>query len=437
MVNLSPKIKKKPGLIARWIAVELLNSVTRDKKPISGQLEAHDLFKGLEASERARSQRLAIETLRYLERIDSVLIRYLDRLPPINPLNVLRLAVFEICAEKIPPHAVVDSAVSLMKGSGGLSQFAGLANAILRKVSKNEIETWHLGEITKLPKWLRRRLIHAYDEAIINNIELSHMNGARVDITLKPGLNITNWAEKLDAVILPTGSLRLKTTQQISNLPGYKEGMWWVQDAAAAIPVKVIETLKGKYVLDACAAPGGKTLQLASLGAEVVAIDRSSSRVETLQKNLYRTKFPADVIQADFLKWKVKETFDVILLDAPCTATGTIRRHPDLPIVKNKEDLTSVFTLQADMIDKAVTLLKPSGKLIFSTCSLLPDEGENQIKMAKKRHNLRAVKISVESLGLNPKWYNTDLDCIRLRPDYWPELGGIDGFFICVLENGK
>ena len=258
---------KKPGLLARWAAVELINQVIIGKNPISNQLEALDLFKNLKASERARSQRLALETLRYLERIDTILTKYLERVPPAHPLNVLRLAVFEICSEQTSPHAVVDSAVSLMKGSKNLIQFAGLANAILRKVSKNEVDNWNLGQVTKLPKWLRKRLIHVYDSSIVEAIESSHMNGARTDITLKPGLDFKTWADKLDAVILPTGSLRLKTSQQISNLTGYKEGLWWVQDTAATIPVKVIGTLKGKSVLDACAAPGGKTLQLASLGA--------------------------------------------------------------------------------------------------------------------------------------------------------------------------
>jgi len=427
---------KKPGLLARWAAVELINQVIIGKNPISNQLEALDLFKNLKASERARSQRLALETLRYLERIDTILTKYLERVPPAHPLNVLRLAVFEICSEQTSPHAVVDSAVSLMKGSKNLIQFAGLANAILRKVSKNEVDNWNLGQVTKLPKWLRKRLIHVYDSSIVEAIESSHMNGARTDITLKPGLDFKTWADKLDAVILPTGSLRLKTSQQISNLTGYKEGLWWVQDTAATIPVKVIGTLKGKSVLDACAAPGGKTLQLASLGAKVVAIDKSNSRLETLRKNLYRTNLSAKIIHTDFLKWNTKKTFDFILLDAPCTATGTIRRHPDLPILRTKEDLASAVTLQADMIDKALNLLKPAGQLIFSTCSLLPDEGENQVKAAKERHNLRAVNVSSESLGLNSEWYNTDLDFIRLRPDYWSELGGIDGFFISVLEKG-
>ena len=255
---------KKPGLLARGAAVELINQVIIDKKPISNQVEVIDLFKKLKASERARSQRLAIETLRYLRRIDIILTKYLERIPPIHSLNVLRLAVFEICSERTSPHAVVDSAVSLMKRSKNLSQFAGLANAILRKVSKNEVDGWKIGPVTKLPKWLRKRLIHVYDQSIVEAIEVAHMNGARTDITLKPDLDFKTWADKLDAVILPTGSLRLKTSQQISNLTGYKEGLWWVQDAAATIPVKVIRTLKGKSVLDACAAPGGKATAMAS-----------------------------------------------------------------------------------------------------------------------------------------------------------------------------
>ena len=428
---------KKPGLLSRWAAVELINQVLEDKKSISNQLQDSDLFKYLTASDRARSQRLALQTLRYLRRIDDILHIYLSKTPPNKAMNILRLAVLEICSEKISPHAVVDGAVSLMKASRKLVQFSGLSNAILRKISNNDVDSWNLGEVTELPKWLRKRLVHVYDEAIVKDIELAHLNGAKTDITLKPGLDLIKWAEELNANILPTGSLRLQASSQLSKLSGFDEGMWWVQDVAATIPVKSIGSLKGKSVLDTCAAPGGKTLQLASLGAEVVALDKSSSRLKILRENLDRTNMLAEIIQADFLNWNTDQTFDYILLDAPCTATGTIRRHPDLPLLRTKEDLTSLIQLQSDMIDKSIDMLKPSGKLIFTTCSLLPEEGEIQVKAAMKRHNLRAVKLSIEALGLNPNWYNNDLDHLRLRPDYWTDRGGMDGFFIGVLENRK
>ena len=379
---------KKPGLLSRWAAVELINQVLEDKKSISNQLQDSDLFKCLTASDRARSQRLALQTLRYLRRIDDILHIYLSKTPPNKAMNILRLAVLEISSEKISPHAVVDGAVSLMNASRKLVQFSGLSNAILRKISNNAVDSWNLGEVTELPKWLRKRLVHVYDEAIVKDIELAHLNGAKTDITLKPGLDLIKWAEELNANILPTGSLRLQASSQLSKLSGFDEGMWWVQDVAATIPVKSIGSLKGKSVLDTCAAPGGKTLQLASLGAEVVALDKSSSRLKILRENLDRTNMLAEIIQSD-------------------------------------------------MIDKSIDMLKPSGKLIFTTCSLLPEEGEIQVKAAMKRHNLRAVKLSIEALGLNPNWYNNDLDYLRLRPDYWTDRGGMDGFFISVLENRK
>ncbi|MDE2648763.1 MAG: RsmB/NOP family class I SAM-dependent RNA methyltransferase [Paracoccaceae bacterium] len=428
---------EKLGLESRWAAVQLLNRVIKDGLPISNQLDSSAVFSGLNGADRARAQRLAANTLRQLGRIDLVLGEYLKRLPPTIPLNILRLAVFEICAEKTSPYAVVDSAVSLMKKTRKLAKFSGLANAVLRKISTTRIDSWESEQVTKLPNWLRNRLVSVYSEKIVNNIEISHMQGAQLDITLKPELNVKEWTKKLDALLLPTGSLRLKGSPQISTLPGYEEGMWWVQDAAAALPVKLLGTIKNKNVLDVCAAPGGKTLQIASMGANVTALDKSTDRLKLLRNNLDRTSLLATVVQTDFISWNTNDKFDFILLDAPCTATGTIRRHPDLPLLKSEKDLKTIIKLQATLIDRAVSLLSTNGRLVFSTCSLLPEEGELQIKAAIERHNLKAVTVRDDLLGLEPGWYNSREDTIRLRPDHWKSLGGLDGFFIVALERAS
>ena len=428
---------KKLGLESRWAAIQLLNRVIEDGLPITNQLDSAPVFKGLNGADRARAQRLAANTLRQLGRIDLVLGEYLKRLPPTIPLNILRLAVFEICSEKTSPYGVVDSAVSLMKKTRKLAKFSGLANAVLRKISTSRIDSWESEQVTKLPNWLRNRLVSVYGEKIVNNIEISHMQGAQLDITLKPELNVKEWVEKLDALLLPTGSLRLKGSPQISTLPGYEEGLWWVQDAAAALPVKLLGTIKNKNVLDVCAAPGGKTLQIASMGANVTALDKSTDRLKLLRNNLDRTSLLAKVVQTDFISWNTNDKFDFILLDAPCTATGTIRRHPDLPLLKSEKDLKTIIKLQATLIDRAVSLLSTNGRLVFSTCSLLPEEGELQIKAAIERHNLKAVTVRDDLLGLEPGWYNSREDTIRLRPDHWKSLGGLDGFFIVALERAS
>ena len=233
---------EKLGLESRWAAIQLLNRVIEDGLSISNQLDSAAVFSGLNGADRARAQRLAVNTLRQLGRIDVVLGEYLKRLPPTIPLNILRLAVFEICAEKTSPYAVVDSAVSLMKKTRKLAKFSGLANAVLRKISITRVDSWESEQVTKLPNWLRNKLVSVYSEKIVSNIEISHMQGAQLDITLKPELNVQEWVEKLDALLLPTGSLRLKGSPQISTLPGYQEGMWWVQDAAAALPAKLLGT---------------------------------------------------------------------------------------------------------------------------------------------------------------------------------------------------
>ena len=213
--------------------------------------------------------------------------------------------------------------------------------------------------------------------------------------------------------------------------------MWWVQDAAAALPAKLLGNVKNKNVLDVCAAPGGKTLQIASMGANVTAVDKSNDRLKLLRNNLDRTSLLATVVQTDFISWNTNDKFDFILLDAPCTATGTIRRHPDLPLLKSEKDLKTIIKLQANLIDKAVSMLSSNGRLVFSTCSLLPEEGELQIKAAIERHNLKAVTVRSNLLGLEPGWYNSHEDTIRLRPDHWKSLGGLDGFFLVALERAS
>ena len=240
--------------------------------------------------------------------------------------------------------------------------------------------------------------------------------------------------EALKGEILPTGSIRLKDAGQVSALPGFEAGDWWVQDAAAAIPVMVLDPQKGEKILDLCAAPGGKTMQLAAAGADVTAVDASEGRMIRVGENLKRTGLSAKTVKSDAFAF-TEGGFDAILLDAPCSATGTIRRHPDLPYAKDGSEFGMLIDQQARMIDHALSLLKPGGRLVFCTCSLLPDEGEVQVEEALERHKgLTVEPAAFDRTGIDAAWCTED-GGLRLRPDYWADNGGMDGFYIAQLRK--
>jgi len=269
-----------------------------------------------------------------------------------------------------------------------------------------------------------------YGREAVAAIELAHQAGAAIDLTVKHRELAGEWAARLGATLLPTGSLRLPSRVQITALEGYDSGDWWVQDAAAAIPARLLGDVAGQNVLDLCAAPGGKTMQLIAAGAKVTALDISADRLGRLSENLARVGLGAKLIAADVLTFATDQLYDAILLDAPCSATGTIRRHPDLPFAKDGVDLSGLFELQSAMIDKALTLLKPGGRMVYCTCSLLPREGEIQIAQAIVRHpELKVEPIDPSTIGLDPAW-GTAEGGLRLRPDYWADLGGMDGFYM-------
>lgn len=427
-------VKQRPK-DAREAAVQLLVSVVEKRMPMSDLLEAGDVLAGLSAQDRARAQRLAQTTLRHLTRTDQILVRYLERKPPPPVLMRLRLAVVELCVEREAAHGVVDQTVQAIRRTRGQTKLGGMANAVLRRVTEEGPSLWADLLPPELPKWLRRRLVHAFDADIVRQIEQAHLADVPLDLTLKPSEDPNDWADQLGAEVLPTGSLRLRTHGQLSALPGYSAGHWWVQDAAAAIPARLLDPKPGERLLDLCAAPGGKTLQLAAAGADVVALDRSEARMTRLRENLARTGLDAECVVADALDWTPDTPFDAILLDAPCSATGTIRRHPDLPFVKRGEGLDELFALQTRLIDRAYAMLRPGGRLVYCTCSLLPEEGERQAKTAPVRLGCQIGEIPFEQLGLSPDWRARDGVGLRLRPDLWRERGGMDGFFATILQK--
>ncbi len=412
---------------ARRSAIHLLDQILGEGRLLSECLSAGALDK-LAAQDRARAQRLALETLRGLERADRLLARHLRKRPPLTVRNALRLGTVELCAGAAA-HGVVNSMVEIVGRHRRHGHLKGLVNAVLRKIAAEGPEAWARLRVPRLPKWLRAPLVQAWGAPAVAAMEAAHFAGAALDITPKPGAAV----DLPGARVLPTGSLRLEAPGQVSTLPGYASGDWWVQDAAAAIPARVLAPQPGESVLDMCAAPGGKTLQLAAAGAEVTAIDISDQRMRRVRENLDRTGLSARLVVGDVLEHR--GIYDAILLDAPCSATGTIRRHPDLPHAKDGSDFAALFDLQARMLDHAVTLLKPGGRMVFCTCSLLPDEGEVQVEEALARHPGLAVdRAALDLPGIDPAWI-TQEGGLRLRPDYWPDLGGMDGFYIACLRK--
>ena len=280
-----------------------------------------------------------------------------------------------------------------------------------------------------LQKHLRNPLVQAWGTEAVAAIEAAQFLGAPLDLTCRSG----NWPADLTGEDLPTGSRRLMDSGQVSALPGYEAGAWWVQDAAAAIPVLALAPQPGETVLDLCAAPGGKTLQLAAAGARVTALDISDKRMARVQENLSRTGLTADLITADALTHQGQ--YQAVVLDAPCSATGTIRRHPDLPYAKDGSEFAGLIALQAQMLAHAWTLVRPGGRLIFCTCSLLPDEGEVQVEEALAAHPDMTADPSAMALpGIDPAWITPE-GGLRLRPDYWSDRGGMDGFYIRLASQ--
>ena len=417
------------GVQARRSAVYLLDMILGEERLMSELLAAGVLDK-LPPDDRARAQRLAMDTLRGMERADRMLQKHLSKYPPLTVRNVLRVGTVEL-GQGGAAHGVVNAMVELVATHNKLGHLKGLTNAVLRKIAADGPEAWAALRSPRLPKWLRAPLSEAWGPAAITGIESSHFAGAPLDLTAKKDPEAL--AVAVGGVVLPTGSVRVADAGQVTMMPGFAEGDWWVQDAAAALPVKILAPQKGEVVLDLCAAPGGKTMQLAAAGAQVTAVDSSKQRMQRLKENLARVHLPAKSIVSDARE--IEGEFDAILLDAPCSATGTIRRHPDLPYAKDGSEFADLIELQADLIDHAWRSLKPGGRLIFCTCSLLPDEGEVQVDEALERHpDMRVDKDAVLVAGVDPSWVTTE-GGLRLRPDYWSDLGGMDGFYIASLRK--
>lgn len=430
---------KKEQLDPRVIAIDILHAILRKGQSLDEMLSCHVGLPKLEKRDRAFVHALVACTLRRLGQIDAALKVCYSRPQPPKPavLDVLRLGAAQILFLGTPHHAAVDTAVSMAAKNHLIMPYKGLINAILRRLTREGAELIADQDEAKLntPKWLWDTWEKSYGTETARKIALANLGEALNDITVKS--DPEGWAEKIGAKLLPTGSLRLKGDVPVQEIEGFDEGAWWVQDAAAALPVKIMGDLKGKRVMDLCAAPGGKTLQMAIQGAKVSALDRSEKRLGRLRENIERTGVEVAVFCADALTCDLGQKAEAILLDAPCTATGTMRRHPDVAHLKKPDDMERLGGLQAKLLDHVASdLLEDGGTLVYAVCSLQAGEAEEQVeKFLARTPNFKRLPVTPEEIGGASELISKTGD-LRCLPNHWPELGGMDGFYAARLVKG-
>jgi len=411
--------------------VDLLGSVLRRRRPLDDAIDEAPDLPSLSVRDRAFARLLVATVLRRLGQIDALISHCLATpLPPraAQVHDMLRLGIAQLLFLRTPAHAAVATTVDLADARGFMTH-KGLVNAVLRRLSQDGPGLVTLQDAPRLntPKWLWQAWSDAYGEDIARKIAEVHLREAPLDITAR--LDRSGWAERLEATLLPSGTLRRAAGGAIANLPGYSEGAWWVQDAAAAIPAKLFGDVSGRTMVDLCAAPGGKTAQLVSGGALVTAIDRSPRRLERMVSNLSRLSLKVDTFSADAVTWRPTEKVWGVLLDAPCTATGAIRRHPDVPHLKTPDDVTRLAAVQERLLTSAVEMLEPGGMLVYCTCSLEPEEGPQQIeKLLAKGLGVARKPVLAEEIGGLSELLTADGD-VRTLPCHLAEYDGIDGFF--------
>ncbi len=405
-------------------AFELLVAVSERRRALD---EALDALPAMESRDRAAAHRLAAAVLRRESSLDAVLAPHLKRAPPPRVRLVLRLGAAGLLLLDTPPHAAVGTAVDLVRALG-LAAFAGLVNAVLRRVAEAGPAALAALDAPLLdtPPWLWA----SWGERA-RAIATAHAGEAAIDLTMRPGAE-----PPLEGAALPGGSVRVPAGTRIAGLAGYEEGAFFVQDVAATLPARLLGDVAGQRVCDLCAAPGGKTAQLALAGARVTAVDRDARRLRRLHENCARLRLAVDVVEGEVIAWsgEAGPRFDAVLLDAPCSATGTIRRHPDVLRLRRPADLIAVAAVQADMIRAAAGLLPPGGRLVYAACSLQPEEGERQLAMALASGLWRHAPVDAAA-ELEPE-FAPCIDAhghLRTDPALWPERGGMDGFFAMRL----
>lgn len=436
-MRLAEKSASAAAPTARAIALDILGQVLDRRRPLDELLESHAALALLEARDRAFARLLIATTLRRLGQIDALIKHCVPRPLPAKAAatrHLLRLGIAQLLFLGVPAHAAVGETVSLA-GTIDHGGFKSLANAVLRRLAVEGESVFADQDAARLntPDWLWQSWRGAYGEETCHAIAEAHLVEPPLDISVKsePAL----WAERLGAVLLPTGGVRKPSGGDVRALPGFEEGAWWVQDAAAALPVHLLGDVSGKRVIDLCAAPGGKTAQLAAAGGIVTALDRASGRLRRMRENLARLGLDATLVSADAALWHPAAPVDLVLLDAPCTATGTIRRHPDVARLKQPQDVARMATEQDRLLRSAAAMVRPGGLLVYSTCSLEPEEGPLRISsFLEVSPGFRRRPVSAGEVGGLSELVTKEGD-LRTLPCHLKVQGGLDGFYACRLER--
>jgi 16S rRNA (cytosine967-C5)-methyltransferase len=423
------------ALTARDVALDLIGAVLRRRRPLDDAIEDNAAMHQLSGRDRAFARLLVATVLRRLGQIDVLIAECLNM--PLAPRaamvhDILRLGVAQLLFLRTPPHAAVATSVDIAQSRGFVSH-KGLVNAVLRRLSVEGPERIEEQDAPRLntPDWLWRSWSKAYGEATARAVATAHLKEAPLDLTLRD--DVETWRAALDGILLPTGTLRRTAGGALATLPGYAEGAWWVQDAAAALPARLFGDVTGRDVVDLCAAPGGKTAQLASAGARVTAVDRSARRLERLVANLDRLDLMVETIGADALAWRPPQPAEAVLLDAPCSTTGSIRRHPDVPHLKFPEDVARLSVVQENLLRAAIDMLRPGGTLVYCTCSLEPEEGPERVEsLLRTGAPVERAEIQAGEIGADPEWITPSGD-LRTLPCHFHAYDGLDGFYCARL----
>jgi 16S rRNA (cytosine967-C5)-methyltransferase len=421
----------RAGLAARKAALSILTQVLRQRRPLDSQL---DSLKALPPRDAGFARALASQTLRHFGELDAFIRHFVPK--PLAPhkagpaMEILLLGACELLILKVAPHAAVDAANNLAAADNKAVHFKSLINAVLRRIAR-EGEATRAGLDTvrlNTPDWLWTRWTAQYGEDVARAIAQAHGQEAPLDICLKQDGVLHPESEPLFGL-----SRRVTDEARVEEMPGFAEGDWWVQDAAATLPAMLLGNVAGKRVIDLCAAPGGKTLQLAAMGADVTSVEIDPARGARLRENLARTKLSADVIESDVRDFD--GTAPLVLLDAPCTATGTIRRHPDLPWIKNAADVMAQTASSYDLLESAARMVEPEGLLVFAVCSLEREEGEEQIAAFLSGHReFQHAPVTPNDVFGHGEWITPQGD-LRTLPCHLPGQGGMDGFYAAKLRR--
>ncbi|XHE14747.1 RsmB/NOP family class I SAM-dependent RNA methyltransferase [Agrobacterium deltaense] len=428
----------KPGLAARVAATRILAAVLEKKTSLDGMLDSENgnpVYRALSVADRALVRAIVNSALRHLPRVEAALSMLLDGPLPQGARSlhhVLVVGAAQMLYLDVPDHSAVDLAVEQAHRDPRNRRFVKLVNAVLRRLGREKADIEQaIAQVPVLPDWFYARLVSAYGDETAERISEAQLTPSSIDLTVKadPAL----WAEKLGGTLMPNGSVRLGEFEgQIPSLEGFADGAWWVQDLAASMPVRLMGDVSGKRVADLCAAPGGKTAQLALAGAKVTALDQSGNRLRRLRENLDRLGLHAETVEVNMMKYQPEQLFDAVLLDAPCSSTGTLRKHPDVCWTKDKNDIAKLATLQGQMLRHALTLVDSGGIVVFSNCSLDPSEGEEMIaQVLAENPGIERVAVRKEDWPSMEAAITAEGD-LRTTPDMF---GGVDGFFSSVLRK--